>query len=74
MLLVCVVPRQRRKHAARTLAAFGAALRDETNLDQLTAHLTGVVDETMRPAHVALWLKTEASGLATAQVSTRESQ
>jgi hypothetical protein len=42
--------------AARTLARFGATLRTETDLDQLSEHLVGVVDETMRPAHVALWL------------------
>ena len=50
----------RRKYdSARTLAAFGATLRDETNLDQLTAHLTDVVDETMQPLSVGLWLPTE---------------
>lgn len=47
----------RRKYdAARTLAAFGTALRDETDLDQLTAHLTAVVDEAMQPDSVGLWL------------------
>ena len=50
----------RRKYdAARTLTAFGAALRDETNLDHLTAHLTDVVDETMQPLSIGLWLPTE---------------
>jgi hypothetical protein len=47
----------RRKYdAARTVAAFGAALRDETNLEQLSAHLTAVVDEAMQPESVGLWL------------------
>jgi len=47
----------RRKYdAARTLAQFGAALRDELNLDDLSAHLLTAVDETMQPETVALWL------------------
>jgi hypothetical protein len=47
---------RRKYNAARTLALFGAALRDETNLEQLSAHLTAVVDETMQPQSVGLWL------------------
>ena len=48
----------RRKYdAALTLAAFGANVRDETNLDQLAMHLTEVIDEAVRPASVSLWLK-----------------
>jgi len=47
----------RRKYdASRTVAAFGAALRDETNLEALSAHLTAVVDEAMQPESVGLWL------------------
>ena len=31
--------------------------RDETNLDALTAELTRVVDETLQPEHVSVWLR-----------------
>ena len=44
--------------AARTLAAFSATLRDEVDLDQLREALLKVVQETMQPSHVSLWLKT----------------
>ncbi len=46
--------------AAKTLAEFGATCRDETDLDKLTARLVEVVQETMQPQSVTLWLKPTA--------------
>ena len=43
--------------AARTVAAFSSTLRQEVDLDTLRKQLIAVVQETVQPAHVSLWLR-----------------
>ena len=47
---------RRRYDAQHTIDRFGARLREETDLDELTEDLVGVVETTMQPEHVSVWL------------------
>ena len=48
---------RRRYDTARTVAVFAARLREQVDLDELTAELRVVVEQTMQPTQSSLWLR-----------------
>ena len=63
----------RRKYNVRkTLEAFGSKLRDETDLEKLCEDLGEVVDETMQPSHISLWLSSFPSSSPNRSESSSE--
>jgi hypothetical protein len=53
---------RRRYDAARTIEGFSARLRQQVDLDTLTAELLGVVEQTMQPTSASLWLRPRGQG------------
>jgi hypothetical protein len=53
-----------RRHydATREIDRFASRLREQTDLDALAQEIRGVVQETMQPSHVSLWLTGRGSG------------
>jgi len=51
---------RRRYDAAKTIEAFTARLRAQTDLDTLSRELLAVVDQTMEPTTASLWLRPPA--------------
>ena len=49
-------------NAAKTIEAYSVRLRDQLDLDTLSTELLAVVDQTMEPTRVSLWLPPSAPG------------
>jgi GTP cyclohydrolase I len=63
---------RRRYDAARTIETFSTRLRQQVDLDALTSELLAVVDQTMQPTQVALWLRrSHAASSATGRAAAR---
>jgi hypothetical protein len=52
---------RRRYDAARTVDAFAVRLREQVDLNALSAELLAVVDHTVQPTEASLWLRPPAT-------------
>jgi hypothetical protein len=55
---------RRKYNAAKTIEAYSVRLRDEVDLDTLSAELLGVVDQTVQPTTASLWLRPSSETVA----------
>ena len=53
---------RRKYNTATTIQAYSTRLRDQVDLDTLSTELLAVVDQTMEPTRISLWLRPSASG------------
>jgi hypothetical protein len=53
---------RRKYNTAKTIEAFATRLRDQVDLNSLSAELLAVADQTMEPTRVSLWLRPSAHG------------
>jgi hypothetical protein len=61
---------RRKYNAAKTIEAFSTRLRDEIDLDTLSAELLAVAHQTVQPTMAALWLRSSAPGRSPGQGHT----
>jgi hypothetical protein len=62
---------RRRYDAVKTIQAFSVRLREQVDLDTLTAELLAVINQTMEPTSVSLWLRPPSQSGTTARRSSR---
>jgi hypothetical protein len=55
---------RRKYNAEQALASFAALAREEVDLEELSARLLAVVEETVQPEHVSIWLRPGTRGKA----------
>jgi hypothetical protein len=53
---------RRKYNAAQTVLGFSTRLRDQVDLDTLSSELLAVIDQTMQPTHVSVWLRPSPPG------------